>query len=78
LQGAVFAVGATRIVNNVFMGLALRVNPNDIVTLVHVIGTRHLDFVGAVQRFGVRRRRNVQPPKVHAPARKAREANFSD
>ena len=65
-------------IDDVLMAHSLKVYPYDAVALREVFGARYAEFVGAVQRVGVRRGTHREPPEVFAPAVESREADSSD
>ena len=78
LWRAVIVMYAVDGVNDVFVAHALKVNPDYAVALHEVFGARDVEFVGAVQRVGVRRVAHREPPQIVAPAVKAGKADTSN
>ena len=78
LWRAVIVVYAVDGVNDVFVANAMKVDPNYAVALHEVFGARDVEFVGAVQRVGVRRGAHREPPQIIAPAVEAGEADTSN
>ena len=78
LWRAVIVVYAVDGVNDVFVANSLKVNPDYAVALHEVFGARDVQFVGSVQRVGVRRCAHREPPQIVAPAVESGEADTSN